>query len=87
MNMMTCKQASKLISQSLDRPLSWSELMQLKLHLMICGACNRFKKQLNLLRVALQSIRINMENNSAITLPLAAKARIIDQIESDQQSQ
>ncbi|HEY0842905.1 zf-HC2 domain-containing protein [Methylotenera sp.] len=85
--MMTCKQASKLISQSLDRPLSWSELMQLKLHLMICDACSRFKKQLNLLRVAMQNIRTNMENNSAITLPLAAKARIIEQIESDQESQ
>jgi len=85
--MMTCKQASKLISQSLDRPLSWSELMRLKLHLMICNACSRFKKQLNLLRVALHNIRTNIENDSAITLPLAAKARIIDQIESDQQSQ
>jgi len=84
---MTCKQASKLISQSLDRPLSWSELMQLKLHLMICDACSRFKKQLNLLRVAMQNIRTNMEKNSAITLPLAAKARIIEQIESDQESQ
>ncbi len=85
--MMTCKQASKLISQSLDRPLSWSELMQLKLHLMICGACSRFKKQLNLLRVALQNIRTNVENNSAITLPLEAKARMIAQIKSEQQSQ
>lgn len=85
--MMTCKQASKLLSQSLDHPLSWSELMQLKLHLMMCGACSRFKKQLNLLRAALQNIRTNMENNSAITLPLAAKARIIEQIKSEQQSQ
>ena len=85
--MMACKQASKLLSQSLDRPLSWSELMQLKLHLMMCGACSRFKKQLNLLRAALQNIRTNMENNSAITLPLAVKARIIEQIKSEQQSQ
>ena len=85
--MMTCKQASKLISQSLDRPLSWSERMQLRLHMMICDACSQFKKQLNLLRVALQNIKTNIENDSTITLPLAAKARIMEQIKSDQESQ
>ncbi|WP_036300464.1 zf-HC2 domain-containing protein [Methylotenera sp. L2L1] len=85
--MLTCKQASQLISQSLDRPLSWYELMQLRLHLMMCGACNRFRKQLNLLLIGLRKIRTNIENNSAIHLPLDAKARIVEKVRSDQQSQ
>jgi hypothetical protein len=82
--MLTCKQASQLISQSLDHPLSWYELMQLRLHLMMCGACNRFRKQLNVLRVGLRKIRANIENDSAIQLPLDAKARIVEKVRSDQ---
>lgn len=82
--MLTCKQASQLISQSLDHPLSWSERMQLKLHLFICGACNRFNQQLHLLRAALQRIRNQIENDSTIQLPLDAKARIEREIESNQ---
>ncbi|MDP3210230.1 zf-HC2 domain-containing protein [Methylotenera sp.] len=85
--MLTCKQASQLISQSLDHPLSWYELMQLRLHLMMCGACNRFKKQLNVLLIGLRKIRSNIENNSAIQLPLDAKTRIVEKLKSNQHSQ
>ena len=83
--MLTCKQASKLISQSLDHPLSWSERVQLKLHLVICDACTQFKLQLNLLRTALQHIRNATENDQNIQLPLDVKDRIVRTIESDQQ--
>lgn len=85
--MLTCKQASQLISQSLDHPLSWYELMQLRLHLMMCGACNRFKKQLNILLIGLRKIRTNIENDSAIQLPLDAKTRIVEKLKSNQHSQ
>ncbi len=87
MRMMTCKQASKLISQSLDRPLSWYELIQLRLHLMMCGACNRFKKQLKSLHIGLLKIVSNIENDSAIQLPLDAKTRIAEKLKSDQHVQ
>lgn len=83
--MLTCKQASKLISQSLDHPLSWSERVRLKLHLIICDACTQFKQQLNLLRTALQHIRNATENDQNIQLPFDVKDRIIRTIESDQQ--
>ncbi|HBA09512.1 zf-HC2 domain-containing protein [Methylotenera mobilis] len=85
--MLTCQQASQLISQSLDHPLSWYELMQLRLHLMMCGACNRFRKQLNVLLVGLRKIRTNIENDSAIQLPLDAKTRIVEKLKSNQHSQ
>jgi len=83
--MLTCKQASKLISQSLDHPLSWSERVRLKLHLIICDACTQFKQQLNLLRTALQHIRNATENDLNIQLPSDVKDRIVRTIESDQQ--
>jgi Putative zinc-finger len=80
--MLTCKQASQIISQSLDNPLSWSDRMKLKFHLFICNACNRFNQQLRLLSGAVQYIRQNTENDRSIHLPLDAKVRIINTIES-----
>jgi len=83
--MLTCKQASQLISQSLDHPLSWSQKVKLRLHLLMCIPCNQFKQQLKLLRVALQRIRNATENDQNIQLPLDVKDRIMRTIESDQQ--
>ncbi|MDP1658120.1 MAG: zf-HC2 domain-containing protein [Methylotenera sp.] len=80
--MLTCKQASQIISQSLDSPLSQSERMKLRFHLFICGACTRFNQQLRLLSNAIQRIRYTTENDSTIQLSLEAKARITSAIES-----
>ncbi len=74
--MLTCKQASQLISQSLDQPLSWSQRLQLKMHLLLCSTCNRFRQQLLLLRAALLKFRNQIENDSTIKLTPDAKTRI-----------
>lgn len=50
--MLTCKQASEIISQSYDRRLSWRERLSLRLHLLICDACTNFAKQMRFLRQA-----------------------------------
>jgi len=80
--MLTCKQASQLVSRSLDRPLSWSERLQLKLHLWICNACSRFNQQLQMLRAVLQQTRDQIESDGSIHLPSDAKARIEREIAS-----
>ena len=80
--MLTCKQASQLISQSLDHPLSLSNRIQLRLHLLICDACSRFRKQLEQLSVALQRLRQATENDNTITLSTKAKVQIIDSVAS-----
>lgn len=74
--MLTCKQASQLISQSLDRPLSLVDRLKLRFHLFICDACTRFNQQLKQLRIAVQKLRGNIENDNAIQLPVEAKTRI-----------
>jgi hypothetical protein len=80
--MLTCKQASQLISQSLDHPLSLSNRIKLRLHLLICDACSRFRKQLEQLSTALQRLRQVTENDNTITLSTKAKVRIIDSVAS-----
>ena len=81
--MLTCKQASRIISQSLDNPLSWSDRMKLKFHLFICDACTRFNKQMRLIQNAVLRIKFETENDDAIHLSLDAKARINKAIESN----
>lgn len=50
--MMTCKQASELMSQELDRSLSRYERMALRFHVMMCGGCSNFRKQMDFIRNA-----------------------------------
>jgi len=81
--MLTCKQASQLISQSLDCPLTWSERVQLRFHLFICTACRHFKQQLNQLLIAIQQLKNETVLDQTIRLPIEAKTRILHTIESD----
>ncbi len=52
---LTCKEASRLISDGMDRRLSVMERIALQLHVRVCDACTRFSRQLGFLRRALKS--------------------------------
>jgi hypothetical protein len=47
---LSCREASRLLSQSMDRKLRLGEQARLRLHLMLCDACTNFKRQLQVLR-------------------------------------
>lgn len=55
--MLSCKDASRLLSQGEDRRLSGFERIKLNLHLRVCAACTRFSRQLAFMRQALQRYR------------------------------
>lgn len=48
--MMNCKQATRLLSDQLERPLGRGEKLSLRFHLMMCRACRNFGGQMGLLR-------------------------------------
>jgi hypothetical protein len=52
---LSCKEASRLISQGMERRLSLGERIALRLHVRICDACTRFTSQVKFLRRALQA--------------------------------
>lgn len=54
--MMSCKQATHLLSQQLDRQLSTSERMSLKFHLMMCTGCTNFRNNMGFLRRACERV-------------------------------
>lgn len=52
---LTCKQASRLQSQALDRELRLGERLSLRFHLGICDACTKVGNQMAFLRRALRA--------------------------------
>ena len=48
--MKSCKETSQLISESLDRKLSLSERLSIKLHTMRCDLCSRYSRQLRFIK-------------------------------------
>jgi len=52
---LSCKEASRLISEGMDRRLSLTERIGLRLHVGICDACTRFTSQVKFLRDALKA--------------------------------
>ena len=74
--MLSCKQASQLLSQSLDRPLNWRERFSLKLHLMLCDVCIRFAKQLKMMQNAIKQMMIVAESDEQVSLPQSVHEKI-----------
>jgi predicted anti-sigma-YlaC factor YlaD len=55
--MLTCKEASHLISQELDGPLPLHRRWLLRVHLLWCEACRRYNRQARFLREAMRRYR------------------------------
>jgi hypothetical protein len=52
-----CREASRLLSQAQERPLSAGEWLRLRLHILGCLACQRVEAQMRFLRRAMQRYR------------------------------
>ncbi len=50
--MLSCRQATELMSQEQDRPLGLGERIGLRLHVWICDACHNYRRQMGILREA-----------------------------------
>ncbi len=56
LRLLTCKEATALVSQRHDRKLTSWERFTLKFHLALCEACRRFVKQADFMRRALKRL-------------------------------
>ena len=56
MKLLTCREASRLVSQGLDRKLGFGERVALRVHLAICDGCSNFKSQVAFLRRAVKRL-------------------------------
>jgi len=50
--MLTCKEATRMMSEGQDRPLAVGERLQLEIHLAMCRGCRAYRQQMEFLRAA-----------------------------------
>lgn len=53
---LTCKEAHRVIVESMDRDLNLLEDVRVRLHLRNCSCCKEFVRQMDLMRSALHRI-------------------------------
>lgn len=80
--MLSCKQASELVSQSLDRHLTMRERMSVRFHLLICVACARFGHQLAFMQITIKKFITDTEQNEELKLSPDAKERMAESMKT-----
>ena len=56
-HVVSCREASRLLSRREEQPLASIERIKLALHLRLCSACTRFARQLVFIRRAMVRYR------------------------------
>jgi hypothetical protein len=51
-----CRHAHELLSERMDRPLTWGDRFRLRLHLMVCEMCARVERQMDFMRRAVRRL-------------------------------
>ena len=75
--MFNCEDVSKRVSESLDRKLPLHHRAMIRMHLMMCKYCWRFRKQILILRDLSQMTDLPGESlDPAFALSTEARARI-----------
>jgi len=79
---MTCKEATQLASQSLDKPLPWGTRLRVRLHLMVCAWCRRYVKQIGFIHDATPKYEEAVDCASSKALSNDAKTRMKKALQS-----
>ena len=75
--MFNCQAVTRMVSESLDRKLPFYQRMGIRMHLLMCKLCSRYRRQLLLLRETIRLEAASSEDiESAIVLPPGARERI-----------
>jgi hypothetical protein len=75
--MFNCKEVTYLVSESLDRKLPFLQRMGIRMHLLMCRFCSRFRRQLLLIaRVSQVHSTHTAQFEPSFTLSPEARSRI-----------
>ena len=83
--MLSCKDVTRLISESMDRSLPLRKRIGVRLHLLICKFCARYERQLLLIRKTVRHLVATEEKPGepyGETLSEEAKERIKKSLET-----
>lgn len=71
--MLNCKETTRLISEGLDRRLLFWQRFNLRFHVLLCGACRTYKKQVESLHKLLISRRQSSMETPHATPDMSAR--------------
>ena len=77
----SCKEAIRLQSEALDRPLSRMQRGGLRIHLAMCRWCSRYGEQIKFLRTAAQ--RCDRDHDAKQAMPPEARERIKQRLQAE----
>ena len=85
--MLSCREATRLLSASLDTPLPRLQRLRLSLHVLACAACRRFQEQLQQLQDVGVAFSERIDAGPAdMRLSEEARARMLRAIEDEPES-
>jgi hypothetical protein len=81
----SCKEASRLQSQALDRKLSLVQRMGLRMHLLLCKWCRRYGKQIRFLHDAAREHPDELTEPARQRLSQNARQRIKQRLQAEEE--
>ncbi|MBW2412299.1 MAG: zf-HC2 domain-containing protein [Deltaproteobacteria bacterium] len=63
--MFNCKEVSQLVSEGMDRELPLRQRFLIRMHLLMCKYCSRFRSQLYLMRNVCRSAQIPPDDSDS----------------------
>ncbi len=81
--MFNCKEVSRRVSEAMDHRLSFYQRMLIRMHLLMCRYCARFRRQVLLLGKLCRSRQLDERFlDATVVLPAEARKRIRQAIKS-----
>ncbi len=79
-----CREMVRILSQSMDEPLSFSMRVKKRLHYLICCWCQRYEEHLRYLRKTAAAFPDHAEQSSDASLSTASKERLKRSLADDE---
>lgn len=76
----SCREAARLQSAQLDRPLGWTQRLGLKIHLLLCKWCRRYGIQIRFLRDASRHQPDEPPAHTSPGMPAAVRERLASRL-------
>ena len=71
-----CEKVAQLVSESLDKKLTWYQRILLQIHLFVCDTCQEFSKQIRMLHQIIRQLTHTIETKESLQLPQSVKQNI-----------
>ena len=79
----SCREATRLQSEAMDRPLQLRQRIGLRIHLFLCRWCRRYGRQIGFLRSMAHEYEKHNQTLPPQTLRPEAKERMKDRLKSE----